>query len=242
MSPSELLQYLTVMVLLVGVIYTVSRALTLRRSLVDGLYRTRALWTAIGALSVAVFVAADYVDGFYGAHPATLEGVVAEATFWGVGLLFLLGWIFSNINVAISADFFNRDPLRWKRGGRFVVIAVFLAFYSLAAPDTAWFKPVISLDVLFGLEVMLFAVSVGYSAVVLLLTHARIQDKSIKVYTKWVVLTLISLVFYLFIIGTYGSGILGGADVLVIVPALAWVYCVIRSVGSLAIKTRILPS
>lgn len=90
-------------------------ALNLRRALVDQPYRSRALWTAIGALTLVFFIIAGYVDSVFGQVPSTYPSVAAGAAVWGFVFLGLYGWIVSNANVAAAADYFNRDVLYWKK-------------------------------------------------------------------------------------------------------------------------------
>jgi phosphoglycerol transferase MdoB-like AlkP superfamily enzyme len=77
-----------------------------------------------------------------------------------------------------------------------------------------------------------FAAATLYSTAVLALTYWRIQDRRIKTYTKWVVLSIGAVFATLF---------LGGGE-LIVIPAILWLYCSNRSVGSLAIRTKTLPA
>jgi hypothetical protein len=231
MSPSDVLVLVSTAVLLASAIVIVFLAIRLRGALVDRPYRARALWTAIGALSVVAFIFAGYVDTIYGQIPTTAEGVLVEAAAWGFTFLALIGWIASNIDVALSADFFNRDPLRWKKGGEIVMIVFVLSAYVAASLPSWWFPWISNSDIASAIFNALFLGVLAYSTTVLAVTYFRIQDKRIKNYTKWVVLSITCL--YLIINASGG---------LVVLPAVAWIYSMYRSVGSLAIRTRTLPT
>jgi hypothetical protein len=220
------------------VVYASFRALSLRRALVDRPYRDRALWTAIGGLSAVLFVIALYADNVFGQTPTTWDGVIVEAAIWGVAFLALLRWIVSNVNVSMSADYFNRDALGWKRGGWVVVIAIFLVGYVLAALPHWWLPQSFTSGLGNDLVTVIFFLVSGYSALVLVLTYRRIQDMKIRAYTKWVVVSFVSMFAYVVLpnVGpTWFSGI-------IIIPALVFAYCMYQTVGSLAIRTNVLPT
>ena len=147
----------------------------------DPPYRDRALWTAIGALSVVIFIAAGYVDSLFGNNPTTWEGVIVEAAIWGPAFLVLLGWIVTSTNVAISADYFNRDVLRWKKGGWVVVIAVTVVGYVFASLPSWWFPQWFTTSGFgFDFVTVLFFAAIGYATLVLILTYFRIRDLRIR--------------------------------------------------------------
>ena len=116
---------------------------------------------------------------------------------WGGVFISLYGWIASNANVAISADYFNRDALGWNKGGRVVTtIAIIVAFVVANFPP--WVLPnsvttptadAISSDVV----TVIFFVIALYAAAVIALSYRRISDKRIKKYTLWVMLSIISV-------------------------------------------------
>ena len=228
---------LSVAIVLAFAFYISFRALNLRRALVDPPYRDRALWTAMGALSAVFFVAAAYLDAIFGETPATSEGVIVEAVIWGVAFLVLLGWVVTNTNVAISADYFNRDALGWKRGGWVAAIAVVLVGYGLAALPSWWLPQALE-AVVGSVEGVLFFCAIGYATLVLVLTYFRIRDLRIKTYTKWVALSLASAFAYVFLLST----VTGWPLDLVIIPALVWAYCMDKTFSTLAIRTRRLPA
>jgi hypothetical protein len=220
---------------LVGVVFVLAAAfivylaLSLRRVLVDGSYRARAFWTAIGGLSLVGFVAAAYVDTIFGNSPTTSVGVLAEAAVWGFVFIALYGWIASNIDVAIGADFFNRDALGWRGGGKYATLGV-IAFAYVFANIPSWWVPQIYGTVWAqDLIELLFLIPTLYGSVVLALTYLRIRDLTIRTYTKWVVLSVLG-VFVLIFASTLGP--------FVVIPGFLVIYFMYRSVGSLAIRTR----
>jgi hypothetical protein len=231
MSPSDVLDLAATVLFLASAVVIAFLAIRLRGALVDRPYRARALWTAIGALSVVGLISAAYLDSVFGQIPTTVEGILVEDTAWGFTFLALYGWIASNINVAIATDYFNRDPLRWKKGGGIVTIVVILAAYVAASLPSWWF-PEITNSGLGGTVVTVLFLSVTiYATTVLALTYFRIQDMRIKNYTKWVVLSITFVFLSIFV-----------PPGLIVLPAVAWIYSMYRSVGSLAIRTRTLPT
>ncbi|GEM_PF-5668783 len=212
------------------VVYTIYRALSLRRALVDHPARTRALWTAIGGLSVGSFFVATYLDSIFGETPSTVTAVVVEGVIWGFTFLVLYGWIANNINVALSADFFHRDTLSWKKGGGIVAFAALFSAYGVVSLPPWWFSTAEAAFASFVTFVVFAAVTL-YAIVVLAVTYRRISDRRIKTYTKWVVLSIASFLLLIFL-----------PSPLAFIAAIAWILCIYRSVGSLAIRTRVLPS
>jgi len=230
MSPSDALQD-AVQIFLLGVaIYIIYRALSLRRALVDHPYRTRALWTAIGGLTIISFFFAGYLDSIFGETPSTITGVVVEGVIWGFTFLVLYGWIANNIYVALSSDFFHRDALYWKKGGGVVALVAILLSYVFASLPPWWYTSTESAVTNVAISVIFAAVAL-YATVVLAILYRRIADRRIKTYTRWVVLSVASIL--LLIILPTGVGF---------IAAIVWIYCVYRSVGSLAIRTQVLPS
>ncbi len=203
-------------------------ALNLRRALVDQPYRSRALWTAIGALTIVSYAVAGYVDSVFGQVPSTYTSVAAEAVVWGFVFLGLYGWIVSNANVAVAADYFNRDVLYWKKGGRIATTFMVFASYAMFNIPTFWFSQanLFYEDLISGIGYSFTIFVCVYTVAVLSITYLRIMDRRIKTYTLWVALSA-AFVF----LSTFSPSSISA------VPLVACVYFIYRSVGSLAIRT-----
>jgi hypothetical protein len=210
-------------------------ALNLRRALVDRPYRARALWTAVGSLAVVSLIMAGVVDSIFGQVPNNLTAVVVEGAIWGFTFLGLFGWMVTNANVAIAADYFNRDALWWKRGGKVVSPVLLVVAYIFASLPPWWFPSGASADFAGTVaNLVITAIFVGsafYAAAVLAITYRRINDLRVKNYTKWVVVSILSVLTLLFT-----------PEYLTIVVAIIWVFAMYRSIQSLAIKVKSLPS
>jgi len=226
------LDTVTAIVAFVFAFFILFLGLRVRSVLVDQPYRTRALWTAIGALALAGFIVSRTVDSVFGNPPTTFEGILVEDSAWGLTFIALYGWIASNINVTISADFFNRDALSWKKGGWLVALLMILVLYVFASLPSWWIPAVTDSTLVEDIFSSLFLVAVAYATLVLFLSYRRISDQRIKTYTRWVVVSVAALFVALFASGT-------GLD---IIPGALWMYSEYRTVGSLAIKSRVLPT
>ena len=234
MSLGDFVPYGEAMVVTAAAILIGYRSLSLRGVLVDRPYRTRALWTAIGAFSLVAFFGAGFLDAFY---PATsVEGVIVEAIAWGFVFLVVYGWVATSIEVAISADYFNRDALSWKRGGKIATIAALLVSYIAASLPPWWIPPQYQDPGATAITLVFFGVSV-YSAIVLAITVRRIVDRSIRNYTKWVLISIVLLFGGVFTTGTSELG-----DLLGVALSVAWILSMNHSVTTLAIRTRALPT
>jgi hypothetical protein len=234
MFVDDLFTFATFGLIVVAAWYVVFQALRLRRVLVDQPYRARALWTGIGGLSVLSLVIAEYVDTVYGNTPTTLEGLLVEDLFWGLFFLGMGGWVASNINVAIAADYLNRDTLSWKKGGGVIFVVVIIITYLLASLPSSW-VPQLSGSIGFELITILFFISPIYATVALAVSYRRILDRQIRTYTKWVVLSFSGLILTILV----ETSPIAGATILAVA---LWAYSMFRSVGSLAIRTKSLPS
>jgi hypothetical protein len=225
-------------VLVAAVSFIAYRALRLRSALVDYPYRTRAVGTAIGALTLVSFILASAVDGVFGNTPTTVEGVLVEGAAWGFTFFGLLFWIVTNNNVAISADYFNRDTLLWRAGGKWVTIGSVLFLWVAASLPPWWIPPQIENNAAFTQFFnILFSVSVVYAAIVLAITFRRIKDRNIRSYTKWVLLSI----FLMW--ATLASGSAGGPAILLgFALGVAYIYSMNHTVTVLAIRTKTLPS
>ena len=233
MSPDDLLALAAQVVFVVMSLVIAYRALRLWHALVDRPYRSRALWTAIGALSIWGFAAAGYVDGIFGETPTTVEGVLVEAAAWGFTFLVLYGWILASIGVAITADYFNRDALLWKRGGRTAAAVLVIVGYGLASLPPWWIPASIANSGIGNLTITgCFIAAAAYATAVLALVYRRILDPRIKRYTLWLVLS-----FVCFFVGIFSLG-----SAIAILPAVLWGYTMYRSAGTLAIRAKTLPN
>jgi len=238
MSPDDILAAAIEILVIAGVLFIAYRAFRLRSVLVDRPYRTRALGTGVGALTVIAFTLAGVFDSIFGQTPTTVEGVLVEAAAWGFAFIGLLVWFVTNNDVAIAADYFNRDVLFWRRGGRWLTVAGVLILYILASLPPWWYPPQFYNNVLVGTFFnAMFFVSAGYAALVLAITFRRMMDKTIRTYTKWAVLSIVLF---------FGAVLLSGAglvfDLVDLAVTLAYLYSMNHTVTTLAIRTRALPA
>jgi len=236
MSLGDIITQVVEIVLSIAAGFIALLALNLRRALVDRAYKARALWTAVGALTIISLFLANYADTIYNVGTINLADVVVETTVWGFTFLGLFGWIVSNANVAIHADYFNRDALAWKRGGM-IASTVFIVGLFIFYNFPPWLEPPPIANatgwggIVDNVASDLSYVIIFYAAAVIAISYRRISDLRIKTYTKWVVASMASL-FLSFVLPPFVT----------IVPAVLWVFCMYRTVGALAIRTRKLPS
>ncbi|MDA4121898.1 MAG: hypothetical protein OK456_01810 [Thaumarchaeota archaeon] len=157
--------------------------------------------------------------------------MIAEGAFFGFVFIGLYGWMISNADVAIGADY-NRDILFWKKGGRNAVLAMIVVGFVLFNLPPWWFTGpnanlVENIGTVFGY--VLTVVPIGYVIIVLPVSYRRIMDKRIKSYTLWVALSIATVFVAIFLPGP-----------LAFVLFVAFLYFMYRAVGSLAIRTRTL--
>ena len=238
MSPNDILTAAGEVIIITGVLFIGYRAFRLRSVLVDRPYRTRALGTGVGALTVIAFLSAGFLDSIFGETPTTAEGVLVEAVAWGFAFIGLLVWFVTNNDVAVAADYFNRDVLFWRRGGKWVTVGGVLVVYTLASVPSWWVPPQIYNNALLGTFFNgVFFVAAAYAAAVLAITYRRMIDRTTRTYTKWAVLSI--LLFW-------GAILLSGTgtivDVVGLAITLAYLYSMNHTVTTLAIRTRTLPT
>ena len=238
MSPDDILTAGIEILVIAGVLFIAYRAFRLRSVLVDRAYRTRALGSGVGALTAIAFTLAGVLDSIFGQSPTTVEGVLVEAAAWGFAFIGLLVWFVTANDVAIAADYFNRDVLFWRRGGRWLTVAGVLILYTFASLPPWWYPSQFNNSVYVqDFFNVVFFVPSGYAALVLAITFRRMMDKTIRTYTKWAVLSTVLF---------FGAVLLSGAglvlDVVDLAVTLAYLYSLNHAVTTLAIRTRALPS
>jgi len=215
-------------------LYIAVRALSLRRALVDRPYRSRALWSAMGAIAIIAIIATGPINAVFGNGTDVISLLIVSGVY-GVFFLGLFGWIIVNNDVTIAADFLNRDALSWRKAGRTFSIVVWTATYVIINLPPWWFPAsadsfmnffgnVVSTFIFFGIA--------GYGAVVLYISYRRISDLRIRTYTRWVVLSFVFTILAIALSFFNSSFVLG----------IPLIYCMYRSVESLAIRTRKLES
>jgi hypothetical protein len=233
MSPSDFLELAAGVMVTVWAAFIVYRAIRLRRALIDRIYRARALWTAVGGVTVFSLLLAQYVDTIFGQVPNTITGTLVEDLFWGFSFVGLYLWIASNITVALSADFFNRDALMWHKAGRYVTPLAIFSIYGIFSLPSWWVPETLNNGGLTSdiLTAFLLALIV-YAAATMAMISIRIKDRVTKSYTKWVALSVLGALMII-MVSTAVPG-------LTFLPVIFWGYFMYRSVGSLAIRTRTL--
>lgn len=186
----------------IACLFIVYRAMSLRRVLVDPLYRRRALWTAIAGSGLLGFLISVTIDALaasgYGILANNSTALLVEDFSWGLSFLALFGWIYTSVNVALSSDYFHRDVLGWSRGGKFVFVGAVVVSYLVASlpPPT---NPALLADFnAFGnLVGPIFVIGLAYGGAVIVVTYRRIKDRAIKNYSKWVIASVASTFIFI---------------------------------------------
>jgi hypothetical protein len=161
-------------------VFGASRALTFRRVLANGVFRDRALWTAV--LLVLWIVPNDTELLGYTAsssYPVPVLGIlfIPTVVIAFALIIAIVAFIDYNIRVGKELDFFHRDSLLWERTRILVYVATPLTFV-LSGPING-----------LGLPLVL-----GYAALALLVCGIRVQEKLMRKYLTYAGFGLIILV------------------------------------------------
>ena len=153
----------------------VYRSLTIGKSLVTRVYRTRAYWLAVLMMIFAV-VNADVFS----------SAIASDISYWGffVFLFALLFFIDSNVVVAREIDFFHRDILRWHkvRIPMFVAIVASSAIAIVASADIT--APVSLSGVAILVYFTLIGAALAYSGAVMFVIARTSYDRTMKRFVK----------------------------------------------------------
>jgi hypothetical protein len=162
------------------------RSLTIGKSLVTRVYRTRAYWLAALMIILAVFSA----DVFSSA----LANYIGDVGFF-VFLLALLLFIDSNMEVALEIDFFHRDIFRWHKVRTplfaiivgYTVIAILATIYQLSSPAKIAFLGYFAL----------LGVTFSYSGATMFVAARRTYDRTMKKFVKMIAYAILFYVLFL---------------------------------------------
>jgi hypothetical protein len=201
----------------IGVIllYASYLSLSVRRGLVDPVYRRRAMWMGLFGLPFAG--ALGYGIIAYTLLPADsllASPVLADATFT-IAIITLLVWIDSMVGSAIHLDFLRRDVLHWRR-----LRAVY--YLLVVAGNVFYFSRFLQFPAALALysSDILLILAFSYGALALAIGARRTRDKTFRTYLKWFgtmgVAFLSALVAYSFTLHP---------SLMLLVPLLATSFC-----------------
>jgi len=168
------------------------RALKGRRALASGVYRSRALWTGMGAIMILAYgllqIVAENSPGFFSTFAPEFFSTFATGIFYFVftivAVIVIFSWIDSTVMVALDMDYFHRDSLHWRGLRRYLWVAVLVAAVLGGFGTTQ--AGVIAVTVLLGVPVVYAAVALGIGS-------GRVFDETMKRYVKWMVFLVAAL-------------------------------------------------
>lgn len=164
------------------------RSFSSRRALAGSLYRSRALWTGIVALVLVILSVLQMVveNGLLTVAQANVAyGVLTPPA---VVIIFL--WIDRSIGVALDLDFLHRDTFRWKGFRKYAWGAIIVTAFLISLSTVVLLASVVSFIVI----TVSFAVTIAYSAAVLVRSGPRVHDTTMRAYMKWMGLMVLALV------------------------------------------------
>ncbi len=170
----------------------VYRSLTIGKSLVTRIYRTRAYWLAVLMIIYAAFA----LDGLFPTNTA-LESDISDILF-SLFLFALLVFIDSNVAVAREIDFFHRDILHW-RTARSPLFAAIVAGTVIGIGVTIVVKNPTSGFAAYALVgyFILLGVAFAYSGAAMFVIARRTYDRTMKKFVKMLGFAILSYVLYL---------------------------------------------
>jgi hypothetical protein len=201
------------------------RSFAVGDALAGTLYRRRALWTGGVALVVGWYALQQAFLEYLLPAPTTFVPSLYQYLYYFVlvlvGSIVIFAWIDSTIRVALDLDFLHRDALRWKGLRKYVwaLIIVGSVGGGLATSNLQF--------IIFGI---LYAILFAYFAGVLIRSGQRVHQTTMKAYSRWLGLILLSLIFEI------GTGTAIGFNVNF--PLILAAYCMYRAATSLSKSRR----
>ena len=165
----------------------VYRSLTIAKSLVTRIYRTRAYWLAVLMVIFAVL----------GILPTstTLETDISNVFFFSF-LIALLLFIDSNVAVAKEIDFFHKDILHWEKI-RIPLLVVVVAYTAAASIATALgISSAIAGVGIIG-YIVVAGVAFSYSGAAMFLIARKTYDQTMKKFVKTLGFAILFWVLFL---------------------------------------------
>ena len=165
----------------------VYRSLTIAKSLVTRVYRTRAYWLAV---LLIVFAAFSLLPTNYA---ITLQ--ISNLLFF-VFLLALLVFIDSNVTVAKELDFFHKDILHWSKV-RIPLFAIILIFTAIGVVGTAFSSSSAIANIFIAIYIVVVGVAFSYSGAAMFVIARRTYDRTMKNFVKMLGFAILFWVLFL---------------------------------------------
>lgn len=213
-------------------LWAVYRSLTIGKSLVSGVYRSRAYWLA--ALMI-IYAAFSLV-------PATsaITSDINSALFF-VFMFALLLFIDSNVAVAREIDFFHKDILHW-HAVRIPLIAIMVAGTAIGIVAIVTISSS-ALSTAFGVALIVYFALLGvvftYSGVAMLQVARRTYDRTMKKFVKMLGFAILCYVLFLTLFIPLDAVYPSFGDVVTDFIAIAAAYFFYRAAMSLSFVGRI---
>lgn len=164
----------------VVLLYASYLSLSVRRGLVDPVYRRRALWMGLFGIPFAGALGYGIVaDTILPANSLFASPVLADAIFT-IPIITLLVWIDSMVGSAIHLDFLRRDILHWRRLRMFYYLLV-------VAGNVFYFSRYLQFPSVLALSLSDVSLipAFSYGALALATGARRTRDKTLRTHLKW---------------------------------------------------------
>jgi hypothetical protein len=206
----------------------VYRSLTIGKSLVSRVYRSRAYWLAVLMIIFAAFSVVPTTSA--------IESDISDILFF-MFLFALLIFIDSIVAVAREIDFFHNDILHWHtlRTPMFAVIVAGTAIAIVAIIESIGSSTGIGILVYFAILGVVFT----YSGSVMLAVARRTYDRTLKIFVKMLGFAILSYVLFLTLFIPLDAVYPNLGDVITSFIAIAAAYFFYRAAMSLSPIGRI---
>lgn len=201
-------------------VYSAYLSLSVSRGLATPIYKSRALWTAILGLVLALTVTAPYVYAYplVTGNPSESYSVAAQyatITIHSAAVLVLFVWIDRTINAGVRLDFYRRNLAGWKVG-RYLFLGTAISNLVVGAPG---FPQLLYVKLSFAAVLVLTLV---YASFALIRGSVRAKDMTFRAHVKWAGYLFASLLLYVLLTGSTLVWVLNA------LPALLPALCVYK--------------
>jgi hypothetical protein len=209
------------------------RSLTIGKSLVTHVYRSRAYWLAALMIIFAAFALA-------GESSSAIATDISNNLFF-VFLVALLVFIDSNVAVAREIDFFHKDNLHWHalRIPLLVIVIASSVIVAVISTALAAFTNSLLFDIVAVAYFTLLGVAFSYSGAAMIVVARRTYDRTMKKFVKMLGFAILCYVLFLTLFIPLDAIYPSLGDIVTTFIAIAAAYFFYKAAMSLSFVGRI---
>jgi hypothetical protein len=166
-----------------GFAYAAYLSLSVWRGLSVPVYKSRALWTGILALIIAIVTPiSGNVNVIFPSQYYVVGLILVYAILYPGAILGLFAWIDRTINTLIRLDYLRRDLTRWSK--------VRWVYWALTGIQLALYFGIVAFPqgpaILYNTYPIFLLAPAAYGTIALLIGSRRTKDMTFRLHAKWI--------------------------------------------------------